>query len=170
MISQHLLRATRLLFLLTALLATATTQAANAPGEMADDFTLKSRSGENLRLAEQRGQVLLINFWASWCGPCRQEMPLLDALHQRYESLGVAVWGINVDDDPAKAEKILKDIPVSFPVLFDPDSAVSKRYGVDSMPTTVLVDRNGKVRFRHRGYKSGYEKEYEKQIKELLKE
>ena len=85
----------------------------------APDFTLKSTGGNNLRLSEMRGQVVLVNFWASWCGPCRQEMPLLDELQNKYSKLGFTVLGVNVDKNPAKADKILKDIPVTFPVLYD---------------------------------------------------
>ena len=139
-------------------------------GGMAENFTLKSAAGKNIRLSEYRGQVVLINFWASWCGPCRQEMPHLDALQKKYEALGFAVFGINVEQDRAMAEKVLKDIPVSFLILFDETNSVSELYDVDAMPTTVLVDRNGEIRFVHRGYKSGYENEYDRQIRSLIKE
>lgn len=136
----------------------------------ATDFTLKSRDGKNLRLQEFRGQVVMLNFWASWCGPCRQEMPLLDQLYQRYSRLGFTLLGVNVDENPQDAEKILKDIPVSFPILLDSQGMVSELYQVDAMPTTVLIDRDGNLRFLHRGYKAGYELEYEKQIKALVRE
>ena len=138
-------------------------------GEAAN-FTLKSADGSNIRLSEQRGQVVLINFWASWCGPCRQEMPELDRLHQRYQDLGFTVFGVNVEQDRASAERVLRDIPVSFPVLFDDENAVSRLYDVDAMPVTVLVDRSGRIRYAHRGYKPGYEALYEQQIRELVKE
>ncbi len=136
----------------------------------APDFTLKSNSGSNLRLSEMRGQVVLINFWASWCGPCRQEMPLLDEIHKKYAKLGFTVLGINVDNDSSKADKILKNIPVTFPVLYDPDGKVSKLYNVNAMPTTVIVDRDGKQRFLHLGFKPGYEDLYIGHIKKLIRE
>ncbi|MEM6583842.1 MAG: TlpA disulfide reductase family protein [Pseudomonadota bacterium] len=136
----------------------------------AANFTLKSDSGENIRLSEYRGQVVLINFWASWCGPCRQEMPELDLLHQRYTDLGFTVFGVNVEQDRKMADKILRDIPVTFPILFDDENTVSELYDVDAMPVTVLVDRNGDIRYMHRGYKPGYELQYETQIKELVRE
>ena len=138
--------------------------------EAAKDFTLKSRDGKNLRLAEMRGQVVMLNFWASWCGPCRQEMPILEQLNNKYKKLGFTVWGVNVDEDPALAEKLLKETNVTFPILLDSKSTVSELYGVDAMPTTVMVDRDGNVRFRHRSYKPGTEVEYENQIKALVKE
>lgn len=136
----------------------------------AGNFTLKSAAGQNIKLSEFRGQVVLINFWASWCGPCRQEMPHLDAIHKKYKSLGFTVFGVNVEQDREMADKILRDIPVTFPILFDDENTVSKLYDVDAMPVTILVDRNGEVRFMHKGYRPGYEEEYEKQVRALVRE
>lgn len=136
----------------------------------AENFTLKSAQGSNIRLSEYRGQVVLINFWASWCGPCRQEMPHLDELQKKYEALGFTVFGVNVEQDRKMADQVLRDIPVTFPILFDEHNTVSELYDIDAMPTTVLVDRSGDIRFLHRGYKSGYEDEYERQIRSLIKE
>ncbi len=136
----------------------------------AGDFTLKSAAGNNIRLSEYRGQVVMLNFWASWCGPCRQEFPHLDALQQKYEGLGFTVFGVNVEQDRASADRVLRDIPVSFPILFDDENAVSEQYGVDAMPMTLLLDRNGVVRHLHRGYKPGYEDRYEEQVRSLVRE
>ncbi len=136
----------------------------------APDFTLKSRSGENLRLSEFRGEVVMINFWASWCAPCRQEMPLLEELYTRYRPLGFTILAVNVEEDPAKAKAMLKEIPVSFPVLFDTQSKVSRLYNVAAMPSTVLVDRDGNIRHLHLGYKPGYEKTYQEQVRALIRE
>lgn len=138
--------------------------------DAAPDFTLKSTHGDNIRLSEHRGEVVLLNFWASWCGPCRQEMPLLDSLQQRYSKLGFSVVGVNVDKDSALADKMLRDIPVTFPVLLDNTGSVSASYNVSAMPTTVIIDRDGNMRYLHKGYKPGYEQDYEKQIKELIRE
>ncbi|WP_250461358.1 TlpA family protein disulfide reductase [Microbulbifer litoralis] len=148
-----------------ALLAQLSTAAEPSP-----DFTLASNKGDNLRLAEQRGDVIMLNFWASWCGPCRKEMPLLDELHARYEAAGFQVWGVNVDAERADAEQMLAKIPVDFPVLFDSSSNVSKQFGVDAMPSSVFIDRDGKVRHIHRGYRDGDEAAYKKIIKELIRE
>jgi len=143
---------------------------ATAGDTPAPDFTLKSRSGENLKLSEYRGDVVLINFWASWCGPCRQEMPLLEGIYKKYRDLGFTLLAVNVDEDPSKAEDLLKDIPVTFPVLFDNASKVSKLYKVVAMPSTVIIDRDGNMRFLHKGYLPGYEEKYREQIKELIRE
>lgn len=138
--------------------------------QIAPDFTLEALSGPNLRLQEYRGQVVLINFWASWCGPCRQEMPVLDRLHQRYEEAGFAVLGVNVEGKRAPAEKIAKQSNVSFPVLIDASQSVSKKYDLEAMPSTVMVDRDGKIRYIHRGYKPGDESKYLEVVKQLISE
>lgn len=143
---------------------------AGTPEGPAPDFALKSGSGKNLRLSEYRGDVVMINFWASWCGPCRQEMPLLDELFQEYEPLGFTILGVNVEEDSAKAKDLLKKLPVSFPVLFDNTSKVSKLYDVVAMPSTVLIDRDGNLRYLHQGYKPGYIEQYQQQVRELIRE
>ena len=139
-------------------------------GQPAPDFALKSSSGENLRLSEHRGDVVMVNFWATWCGPCRQEMPLLNELYSRYERVGFSLLGVNIDDNSGKAMNMVAELGVSFPVLFDSRKEVSKLYEVDAMPVTVLIDREGTVRYVHHGYKPGYEDKYLDQIRSLLRE
>lgn len=136
----------------------------------APDFTLKSRSGENVKLSELRGQVVMINFWASWCGPCRQEMPILEQIYRHYQPMGFTLLGINVEEDSSAANKVLKDISVSFPVLYDNKNQVSESYQVRAMPSTFLIDRDGQVRYMHKGYQSGYEDAYQEQVRELIRE
>jgi peroxiredoxin len=139
-------------------------------GRQAPDFALKSSTGENMRLSEYRGDVVMINFWATWCGPCRQEMPLLDELYNRYQRVGFNLLGVNIDDDSRRAMQMVDELGVSFPVLFDARKEVSKLYQVDAMPVTVLVDREGNVRHVHHGYKPGYEEKYLDEIRSLLRE
>ena len=139
-------------------------------GQPAPDFALKSASGENMRLSEYRGDVVMINFWATWCGPCRQEMPLLDELYTRYQRVGFNLLGVNIDDDAAGAMRMIQELGVNFPVLFDSRKEVSKLYEVEAMPTTVLLDREGRVRHVHHGYKPGYEEKYLEEIRSLLRE
>jgi thiol-disulfide isomerase/thioredoxin len=158
------------LFLSFALLLSGLSHATEPLSGPAPDFTLKSRDGKNVRLSDLRGQVVMLNFWASWCGPCRQEMPLLDELSKRYGRAGFTLLGVNVEQDTAAGEKYLQDTPVSFPILWDPTSKVSQLYNIDAMPSTVMIDRDGNMRYLHRGYKPGYEKDYKKQIKELIRE
>jgi peroxiredoxin len=141
-----------------------------AIAEPAPDFTLPSNSGDNVRLAEQRGQVVMLNFWASWCGPCRQEMPLLDDMSKRYSDAGFVLYGVNVEEDNTDALKLIKQLGVSFPILWDAESKASSLYNVDAMPTTVLIDKKGQIRYVNRGYKAGDENKYRDQIRELIKE
>ena len=138
---------------------------ANAP-----DFTLRSVGGANVRLAEQRGQVVLVNFWATWCGPCLQEMPHLNRLHDRYRASGFVLLGVNIDDDPRAATALAIKLGLRFPVLLDTDKKVSRVYDMSAMPATLLIDRDGRVRHIHRGYRDGVEKTYEEQVRSLLKE
>jgi thiol-disulfide isomerase/thioredoxin len=156
------------------LLVLATVFVAGAQAEVlegpAPDFTLKSRSGENIKLSELRGDVVMINFWASWCGPCREEMPLLEGMYKKYGDLGFVLLGVNVEEDSSKAAELLRDVPVTFPILYDNTNEVTKKYNVVAMPSTVMVGRDGKMRYLHRGYLPGYEDEYVKQIKELIRE
>jgi peroxiredoxin len=139
-------------------------------GKSAPDFTLKSLDGKNLKLSEMTGNVILINFWASWCGPCREEMPLLNALHNKYEPLGFTVLGVNVEEDLKGAKGFLKNFPVDFPVLLDNTNKVSKQFKVVAMPTTIVVDRDGNMRYLHQGYKSGDEAKYRQMVKTLIRE
>jgi peroxiredoxin len=154
---------------LLATMLTGTAGAEKISGK-APDFTLESRSGENIKLSELRGQVVMVNFWASWCGPCRKEMPKLDELQDEYADYGFTILGVNVDEDRAKAKKLLEHVPVDFTILWDPESRVSELYEVDAMPSTLLIDQDGQLRYRHRGYKPGYVDQYEKQVKKLVLE
>ena len=136
----------------------------------APDFTLRSNSGKNIKLSEYRGQVVLLNFWASWCGPCRQEMPLLNGIQKRYSKLGFTVLGVNVEEDSDQARAMLREIPVDFPILFDTTNKASKLYNVSAMPSTIMIDRDGNMRYLHKGYKPGDEAKYKKWIKKLVRE
>jgi peroxiredoxin len=165
----HARRAARLtLASLLAFVASAAIPAI-APSTAAPDFTLRTMTGPNLRLGEQRGRVVMVNFWATWCGPCREEMPQLNRLYERYKAAGFVLLGVNVDDDSKKAADVAAKLGVTFPVLLDSDKVVSKLYDLNTMPSTVIIDRSGNVRYVHRGYLAGTEADYEKQIRELLK-
>jgi peroxiredoxin len=161
---------TKMLGALFCIFASTSLASSDLAGQAAPDFVLKSASGENLRLSEYRGDVVMINFWATWCGPCRQEMPLLDELYGRYQRVGFSLLGVNIDDDPRRAMNMVDELGVSFPVLFDEQKEVSKLYEVEAMPVTVLLDREGMVRHVHHGYKPGYEQKYLDEIRSLLRE
>ena len=143
---------------------------AGPTGGPAPAFTLVSRAGQDVSLAQYKGQVVMLNFWASWCGPCRQEMPLLESIYRKYGKMGFTMIGVNVEPDSNAANEWLKATPVSFPILYDRDSKVSKLYDVAGMPSTVIIDRSGKLRVLHRGYKPGDENEYLDSIRTLIRE
>ena len=133
-------------------------------------FDLPTRAGGRIRLEDLRGQVVMINFWASWCGPCRQEFPILDRMYRKYAPMGFSLVAVNVESDTTDAERFLSQLPVSFTVAYDHDNLVSGEYGVSAMPTTLIVDRKGQVRWLHRAYKPGDEDEYLNQVRAMLRE
>lgn len=139
-------------------------------GQPAPDFALRSLGNENLRLSEHLGEVVVINFWATWCGPCRQEMPLLDELYGKYRLAGLVLLSINLDDHLDRATQMARTLQVSYPVLIDERKDVSRAYQVGTLPLTVLIDREGVVRYVSQGYKPGYEERYADQLRELLNE
>ena len=150
-------------------IASLATASSSAP---ATDFTLPARSGGTGSLSQFKGQVVMINFWASWCKPCRDEMPLLEDIYKKYKPMGFTMLAVNVEPDTKAADAWLGKLakPVSFPIAYDVDSKVSKLYKVETMPSTVIVDRKGNVRALHRGYKAGDENFYLTQIRTMLKE
>jgi len=163
------IRKNSLLLILLSLLVTTAVTAGQGLGA-APDFSLPDASGETVALADFKGQVVLINFWASWCGPCREEMPLLDELSSRYAPLGFTLLGVNVEEDSSAANGFLSGTPVSFPVLYDRENTVSNLYDVIAMPSTVIVDRSGQIRYIHHGYEAGNEHDYQDQIRALIRE
>jgi peroxiredoxin len=160
----------RHLLTLAMLAAAGAANAKAAPNAPAPDFTLRQLDGANLRLGEQRGRVVMVNFWATWCGPCRVELPHLARLHDKYQSAGFVLLGVNIDEDANAAKALASKLGLKFPVLFDSQKKVVAAYDLNAMPATVLIDRDGRVRHLHRGYKEGVEALYEQQVRALLKE
>ncbi len=151
---------------------TAASAAFAAGGDLgpAPAFSLTTLSGQPASLGQYKGQVVLVNFWATWCGPCKQEMPLLNQMYKQYKPAGFTLLGINVDKDEPAVKELLARMPVSFPVLLDPANRTSKAYHVDEMPSTVIIDRKGEIRYIHRGYQPGDENEYQDRIRQLVQE
>ena len=136
----------------------------------APNFTLKSQRGDNLKLSEHRGEVIMLNFWATWCDACRQGMPTLNEMYQLYRDEGFTLFSINVEDDVRKVNKALSKMQVTFPVLFDVTNEVSKAYEVDDIPSVYIIDRDGNLRYVHHGFPPGYRDVFQKQVRELMAE
>ena len=136
----------------------------------APDFALHAIAGGNVRLSEHRGDVVILSFWGSRCTPCRAQLAALNHSLGTYRSAGLQVYGINVDDDQSRALAFAHGEAVTFPLLLDPEKAVSRSYLVDNLPMTLLIDRNGVVRNVFRDYNAKSESLYLQQLRALLNE
>jgi thiol-disulfide isomerase/thioredoxin len=116
------------------------------------------------------GKVVLVDFWASWCGPCLRSFPWMNDLQQRYAGEGLVVVAVNLDHERALADSFLQKLPPKFQVEFDAAGNIARQFGVQAMPSSFLVDRHGQVRVRHAGFRDAQRAEREEQIKQLLKE
>lgn len=117
-------------------------------GFTAPDFTLDSLTGAPITLSDLRGQVVILNLWASWCPPCRAEMPALNAAYQKLRDYGLVVLGVNttVQDDEAAAREAVQEWGLTFPVVLDRDGAVGQAYRLQAMPSTFFIGRDGRIR------------------------
>jgi peroxiredoxin len=111
------------------------------------DFSLPDANGQMVKLSEvsRNNHIVMINFWASWCVPCRMEMPDFEKLYGAQKTKGFTILAINEDKEREKADAYLKSKPVTFPILIDADGTIAKRFGIEALPTTILVGRDGKV-------------------------
>lgn len=161
-----------LLGLSALLLASGPATAALGAGTPAPAFKTSSLGKENTphALSDWQGKVVYLDFWASWCGPCRQSFPALDRLYGQYRETGLVVVGVNQDDQAGDADRFLARTPASFPLIRDKDHRIAEAYAVAGMPSAVLIDRKGVVRYIHRGFRAGDEQALEDWIKRLLGE
>jgi len=137
-------------------------------GEMAPNVELMGANGEVVRLPLQAGKVLYVDFWASWCGPCRQSFPWMNAMQEKYKSKGLQIIGINLDQQANAAEKFLAQNPAKFTILFDPKGISPRTYGVKGMPTSVLIGRDGKVIQHHAGFNETSREQLEQLLQTVL--
>jgi peroxiredoxin len=136
----------------------------------APDFTLRAAAGGNVRLSEHRGEVVVLSFWSSACGTCGGQLTALSRSLATYRSAGLEVYGVSVDDQPARALEYARHAGVGFPLLLDPRKAVGRAYQVDNLPMTVLIDRNGTVRNVLRDYSARSDDLYRQELRVLLNE
>ena len=121
-----------------------------------------------LGLAQFRGKVVYLDFWASWCVPCRESFPWMSSLQRKFAADGLVVISVNLDAERSEADRFLARYPASFPVKFDPQGAVAEQFEVQNMPTSFLVDRAGKMQARHAGFRLKDREALEQQIRALL--
>lgn len=139
------------------------------PGERAPDFALPSLTGENkLSLRSYRGKVVYLDFWASWCGPCLVSLPKLEELRQDFPERDFQILAINLDRDLEKAREFLREHRVGYPSGSDPEGRLPETFGLDTMPSSYLIDRNGVVRYVHRGFRADDVDEIRERIRELV--
>ena len=147
--------------------ATTSALAETKTGDRAGDFSLKDLGGSTVKLSDLKGTVLVVDFWASWCDPCKKELPALDALAAKYPN--VVILGVNVDKKRENAEKTLKSLSISkLHILLDPDGAIASQYDLPKMPSSFVVDSKGIVRAVHGGFEDGDQKKVESEIQSLL--
>jgi thiol-disulfide isomerase/thioredoxin len=154
-----------------AMLTSTTYVTANATdvGQPAPQFTLPTlQQDQPTSLKQYAGKVIYLDFWASWCAPCRTSFPLLNKLHEKLKAQGFEVVGINLDEDKANAEKFLKEFPVGFTVLRDAKGEWADQFVVESMPTSFIIDKQGVVQNIHHGFASADINELEEKITKLL--
>ncbi len=158
-----------LMLLLAATLLSAPAAFALGAGDTAPSFTAPSLyGGGNLSLQDLRGKVVFVDFWASWCGPCLTSLPLFDELRQDFPSGKFQVLAVNVDRDPGKARAFLDKRPVGYPSVMDPQGRIPESFGLETMPTSYLIDGRGVVRFVNEGFRVGDIAELRENIEALL--
>ena len=144
--------------------------AAQLTGSEAPDFVLKSVAGQNLRLSEFRGEVVMLAFGATWCGDCREQLEQLGSMHAHYQDAGVELLAVSLDQNQKQAGDLAAVLSSSYPVLFDAGGEVGRLYDVSKVPVMVLIDRAGVVRNVFEGHKRGSEQQYLESVQALLRE
>ena len=139
-------------------------------GQRAPEFSLPSLKGSTVTLASMKGKVVLVDFWAQWCEPCKKELPQLDRLAKDYAQKGVVIVAVNIDKQRENAERMVKQLGVSLPVLLDPAGSVAGSYDLPKMPTSFVIDKKGIVRFINEGFDGPKDVDrFKQELDELIK-
>jgi thiol-disulfide isomerase/thioredoxin len=154
------------MMMLAALLAASSAQALEK-GAPAPQFDLPGLDGA-IKLAKLQGKVVYVDFWASWCGPCRQSFPWMNEMQARYGGKGLQIVGVNVDAKSEDARQFLTTTPARFAIAFDPQGATPRSYGIKGMPSSVLIGPDGKVLLEHSGFREADRAELESKIQSAL--
>ncbi len=155
------------LLLLWLLMATPASASVARP---APDFTLPTWDGGSVTLAELRGKVVYLDFWASWCAPCRRSFPWLNRLHVQYQPHGLEIVAVNIDRRREAAARFLEKTPALFRIALDPDSRVADRYGVEFMPSAYLINRQGHIIARHFGFREADKARWQAKVTAALQQ
>lgn len=139
---------------------------APAIAEPAPDFKINDKTS----LSDLKGKVVYVDFWASWCAPCRKSFPWLNEMQAKYKSQGFTVVAVNVDVEKSMADEFLEQVPANFPIAYDPDSKIAKAYQLVGMPSSYIIDRNGELKHMHAGFSAKKVAKYEKTLKATLAE
>ncbi|MEO8133722.1 MAG: TlpA disulfide reductase family protein [Betaproteobacteria bacterium] len=137
-------------------------------GQPAPDFTVADAAGKPVQLASLRGKVVYVDFWASWCAPCRRSFPWMNAMHQKYAGAGLVVLGINVDKKREAADKFLAQVPAQFSIGYDDKGAIPTLYAVKAMPSSLLIDAQGRIVYVHAGFRDEDTADLEARIRAAL--
>ena len=165
-------RRVQALGILLAAILVAEVSSASAVGEgaLAPEIALKDLSGKLVRVADLKGHVVVVDFWASWCAPCREELPVLEGLYRKYRAKGLVVIGVGQDKEAANLAKFLRASPLTFPIVHDSAGAVADRYAPPKMPSSYVVDKKGLIRHVHAGFKASDKASLERELSALLAE
>lgn len=150
------------------LLPSFTCIAANVTESEAPAFSLASLDKGQISLSQFKGKVVYLDFWASWCGPCKQSFPWMNAMQEKFKSQGLEVVAVNLDENVGDANKFLAGTPAKFTVAFDAKGQIPRQYGVKGMPTSYLIDREGKIVYQHMGFNAKDRDVLEQKIRETL--
>jgi cytochrome c biogenesis protein CcmG/thiol:disulfide interchange protein DsbE len=131
-------------------------------------FSAVGQAADDLRLERFRGKVVLVDFWASWCEPCRHSFPWLNAMQAKYADRGLVVIGVNVDREQADAQRFLREVPAGFEIVYDPNGSLATQYEVPGMPSSYVFDSEGKLINRHIGFRNAARDEREAEIEKML--
>ncbi len=152
------------LIVLCLLVITAPAYAVQAP-----QFSLKDANDKTVSLKSMRGKVVYVDFWASWCIPCKQSFPWMNEIQQRYKQQGLEIVAINLDENRLDAERFLEQVKPGFTIAYDPAGETAEKYDLQVMPSSYLIDRKGNLVHMHRGFNGGAKHELEQQIQKALK-
>ena len=138
-----------------------------AYAQKAPTFVLPG-DNQSINLSKLKGKVVYLDFWASWCDPCRKSFPWMNDMHSRYDSKNFTIIAINLDSSKKDAIKFLEKVPADFAIAYDPEGTVATKYNLKAMPTSYLIDKKGKLVFAHKGYREGDANKIEEKIRKLL--